>query len=212
MSKYRFNYFPSIERLVLRMPTKVHEQFLRSLSGRITEQLRLLSHGSGSAADFAKDIRDVGSATIRPRDPEYGTHDPDSSFQHLKSPSPTVIIEVAHSQNGGKVRTLAEEYILGSDLEIGVVVGVDIEYSKSKRATFSVWRAGLQGPDDDKVWVVEPTVANHVSLAESTALRKLTWRRYSDTIMVSQILTKTSVYVFAWKTLQIRKRADSSRT
>jgi hypothetical protein len=27
-------------------------------------------------------------------------------------------------------------------------------------------------------------------------------------MMVSQILTKTSVYVFAWKTLQIRKRAD----
>jgi hypothetical protein len=71
--KHRFDYFPSIERLVLSMPTKVHE------------------------ADFAKDIRDVGSATIRPRDLEYGTHNPDSSFQHLKSPSPTVIIKVAHS-------------------------------------------------------------------------------------------------------------------
>ena len=165
-SKHRLDYFPPIERLVLRMPTKVHEQFSRSLSGRITEQLRLISHGSGSAADFAKDIRDVGSATIRPRDPEYGTHSPDSSFQHLQSPSPTVIIEVAHSQKGGKLRTLAEDYILGSDLEIGVVVGVDVEYSKNKRATFSVWRAGLQGSDDDKVWVVEPTVANQVILAD----------------------------------------------
>lgn len=173
-SKHRLDYFPSIECLVLRMPTKVHEQFLRSLTGRITEQLRLLSHGSGSAADFAKDIRDVGSATIRPRDPEYGTHNPDSSFQHLKSPSPTVIIEVAHSQKGGKLRTLAEEYILGSDLEIGVVVGVDIGYGRGRGATFSVWRAGLWGPDDDGAWVVEPTVANQVSLADSTALRKLT--------------------------------------
>ncbi|RMZ82805.1 hypothetical protein DV736_g6632, partial [Chaetothyriales sp. CBS 134916] len=160
--KLQLDYFPSIECLVLRMPTKVHEQFSRSLTGRITEQLRLLSHGSGSAADFAKDIRDVGSATIRPRDPEYGTHNPDSSFQHLKSPSPTVVIEVAHSQKGEKLRTLAEEYILGSDLEIGVVVGVDIEYSKSKRATFSVWRARLQGPEDDRAWVVEPTVANQI--------------------------------------------------
>jgi hypothetical protein len=144
------------------MPTKVHEQFLRSLSGRIVEQLRVLAQGSGSAAEFAKDIRDVGSATIRPRDPEYGAHEPDSSFQHLQSHSPTVIIEVAHSQKGGTLRTLAEEYILGSDLEIRVVVGVDIEYSKSKRATLSVWRAELQGPDRDKVWVVEPTVANQV--------------------------------------------------
>jgi hypothetical protein len=64
--------------------------------------------------------------------------------------------------------------MIGSDLEISVVVGVDIEYSKSKRATFSVWRARLQGPDDDRAWVVEPTVANQVSLADSTALRKLT--------------------------------------
>jgi hypothetical protein len=173
MPKRSVDYFPSIERVVLRMPTNVHEQFLRSLTGRITEQLRLLSHGSGSAADFAKDISDVGSTTIRPQDPEYGTHDPDTSFQHLKSPLPTVIIEVAHSQKGGKLRTLAEEYILGSDLEIRVVVGVNIEYSKSKRATFSVWRAGLQGLEDDRVWVVEPTAENQVSLAESAALRKL---------------------------------------
>lgn len=143
MLKHSFDYFPSIKRLVLRRNTKVHEQFLCSLSGRISEQLRLLSRGFGSAADFAKDIRCVGSATIRPRDPEYGTHDPDSSFQHRKSPLPTVIIEVAHSQKGGKLRTLADEYILGSDLEIRVVVGVDIEYSRNKRATFSIWRARM---------------------------------------------------------------------
>ena len=140
ISKHSSDYFPSSGHLVLRMPAKVHEFFLRSLSGRISEQLCLLSRESGSAADFARDIRDVGSATIRPRDLEYGTHDPDSSFQHLKSPLPTVIIEVAHSQKGGVLRTLAEEYILGSDLEIRVVVGVDIEYSNNKRSTFSVWR------------------------------------------------------------------------
>jgi hypothetical protein len=185
------DYFPSSERLVLRMPTKVHEQFSRSLSGRINEQLRLLSGESGSAADFAKDIRDVGSATIRPRDPEYGTHDPDSSFQHLKSPLPTVIIEIAHSQKGAILNTLAEEYILGSDLEIRVVVGVDIEYSKNKRATFSVWRAKMQDPDNE-VWAVEPTVANRVRLAESTAFLRLTWRRYSDTTMVSRTAKQIS--------------------
>lgn len=169
--KHSSDYFPSIERLVLRMPVELHEGLLRSLNGRIIEQLRLLSYGSGSVADFAKDIRDTGSTTIRPRDPEYGTHDPDISFRHRKSSSPTVIIEVAHSQRGGKLRTIAEDYILGSDLEIRVVVGMDIEYSKSKRATFSVWRARMQGPDDDKAWVVESTVANQVILAEHVALR-----------------------------------------
>ena len=73
-----------------------------------------------------------------------------------------MIIEIAHSQKGAKLQRLAEEYILGSDLEIQVVVGVDIEYSKSKRATFSVWKARAQGPDNDKVWVVAPVVDNQV--------------------------------------------------
>ncbi|KAL6240618.1 hypothetical protein RBB50_012445 [Rhinocladiella similis] len=160
--KIHFDYFPSSEHLFLRMPTKVHELFLRSLSGRISEQLRLLSSGSDPFADFAKDVRDVGSATIRARDPDYGSHDPDSSFQHLRSPLPTVIIEVAHSQNGRTLGHLAEEYILGSDLVIRVVVGVDIEYCKSKRAVFSVWRAEEQSFGTEKYWVVQSVVTNQV--------------------------------------------------
>jgi hypothetical protein len=57
-----------------------------------------------------------------------------------------VIIEVAHSQKGGKLRTLAEEHILGSDLKIGVVVGVDIEYSKSKKGYFLCLAGRIAGP------------------------------------------------------------------
>lgn len=169
--KYRIDYFPSIERLVLRMHTPVHEYFLCSLVRRITQQLDLLSSESGSVADFAKDIRCGGSTTLRARDPKYGRHDPDSSFRHLKSPFPTVIIEVAHSQKVAGLGTLAEEYILGSYLKIGVLVGVKIDYRSSKRATFFVWRAVSQGPDDDKVWRVEPT-EHQVVLADSTALYK----------------------------------------
>lgn len=173
MSRHSFDYFPSSEHLFLRLPTKIHELFLRSLSGRISEHLRLLSRESGPAAEFAKDIRDVGSATIRARDPDYGSHDPDSSFQHLRSPLPTVIIEVAHSQNGRILRNLAEEYIFGNDLVIRVVVGVDIEYSKNKRAVFSVWRAKEQSSGADKFWVVESTVTNQISLAESSVWQKI---------------------------------------
>jgi anti-sigma-K factor RskA len=102
-----------------------------------------------------------------------------------------VIIEIAHSQKGAILNTLAEEYILGSDLEIRVVVGVDIEYSKNKRATFSVWRAKLQDPDNE-VWAVEPTVADRVRLAESTAFLRLTWRRYSDMTMVGRTAKQIS--------------------
>ena len=192
-AKHRVDYFPSVEFIVFRMPTKVHEQFSRSLSGRIMEQLGQISQGSGSAADFAKDVRDVGSATIRPRDPEYGTHDPDSSFQHLKSPLPTVIIEVAHSQSGRRLRTLAEDYLLGSDLAIRVVVGVDIEYNRSKRAAFSVWRAELQGSEDDKAWFVEAPGGEQVNFVECIASQKLTHSRCSEMTMASRMASRMAI-------------------
>ncbi len=194
ISKRSCDYYPSTETLVLRMHTDVHEYFSRYLSQRIIEKLHVISLESGSlesgslesgsleslslepgsAADFVKGIKDLGSATIYPEDPEFGTHDPDGSFHHVESPYPTVILEIAHSQKGKELRVLADEYLLGSDLEIRVVVGVDIEYKKSKRATFSVFRAEEQGPDNDKVWRVKSTVANEVSLAESIIVRKLT--------------------------------------
>jgi hypothetical protein len=144
------------------MPTKVHEHFSQLASHRVLERLHQISTGTGSAAIFARDIRDVGSATIRPVDPEYGTHDPDKSFQHLKSGTPTVIFEVALSQAGEKLGILAEDYIFGSDLAIPVMVGFNLEYKKSKRATFSVWRAKMQSADDRGAWVVVPTIANQV--------------------------------------------------
>lgn len=155
------DYFPSGKVLVLRMLSDVHESFLYRLTGRITERLRRLSLEPGPAADFAKGIRYNGSATIRPLVPGYGDHDPDGSFRHVKSPASTVIVEVAHSQNGKALERLAEEYLLGSRVGIRVMVGVDIEYSKNQRATFSIWRPKQQ---DDKVWVAEPTVADQASL------------------------------------------------
>ena len=36
--------------------------------------------------------------------------------------------------------TLAEDYILGSDSDIRVVVGSDIEYRAGRKAIISIWR------------------------------------------------------------------------
>jgi hypothetical protein len=34
---------------------------------------------------------------------------------------------------------LADEYILGSDADIRVVIGIDVEYKGSKKASVSIW-------------------------------------------------------------------------
>lgn len=53
---------------------------------------------------------------------------------------PGVIIEVSYSQKRKDLPRLADDYILGSDRDIRVVIGIDVEYNASKEATLSVWR------------------------------------------------------------------------
>jgi hypothetical protein len=53
------------------------------------------------------------------------------------------VIETSFSQKRKDLPKLAEDYILGSIGNIGVVVGLDIEYRNSKRATVSMWRPEL---------------------------------------------------------------------
>lgn len=161
------DYFPSTRQLLFRKTTIVHQVFLGRLIRRITEQLRLLASACESssrpAGEFAKDIENLGCSAIAPLNREYGFDSPDQSFRHFMSPSSTVVVEVAHSehQNWRVSRLLAEEYILGSNLEVRVVVGVNLEYEKTKRAVFSVWRAKQR---EDEVWVVETVVRNRVRL------------------------------------------------
>ena len=63
-----------------------------------------------------------------------------SSFEHLDAYYPSVVIEVSYSQKRKDLPRLADAYILGSDADIRVVVGLDIEYRGTKKATMSVWR------------------------------------------------------------------------
>ena len=145
------HYYPSTEQLVIQMPSRVHENFLAALSHSIENQLSRLSEGDGPVADFAKDVQDDRSATVRPLDPRYGTHDPDASFRHLESEFPGVVIEVAYAQEGKRLDAIAEDYILGSDHQIRVVVAIDINYNAKKNSTFTIWRGATEGPEEDKV-------------------------------------------------------------
>ncbi|KIW39447.1 hypothetical protein, variant 3 [Exophiala oligosperma] len=62
------------------------------------------------------------------------------------------MIEVANSQKVIDLRRIAQDYTLGSDIKIRVVIGIDLEYKKHKRTTLTVWRA------NDEAWAVEPTI------------------------------------------------------
>ncbi|RDL33125.1 Uncharacterized protein BP5553_08564 [Venustampulla echinocandica] len=138
--KLRHDYFPSAKLLILRMPGLLHESLASYVTQEITLQLRAIAQSDSPSAEFAGDIDNNASAEINFTDAEYGSHQPDASFQHFNAQYPGVIIELSYSQKKKDLSRLANEYILGSDADIRVVIGIDVEYKGSKRATISMWR------------------------------------------------------------------------
>jgi hypothetical protein len=130
------------------MPSDLHETFLRKVDGEIQFQLRALAAGTDSTADFARSIDPTGSLRMKfeiTSEPSTETkplqHEPDASFRHLHAEYPGVVLEVSYSQKRKDLPRLAHDYIVQSNGNIKIVVGLDIEYQGSKKATLSVWRA-----------------------------------------------------------------------
>jgi len=62
--------------------------------------------------------------------------------------------------------TLAEDYILGSDSDIRVVVGSDIEYRAGRKAIISIWRPEvIHDPNGEGVLVATEVIKEQVSSA-----------------------------------------------
>jgi len=162
----RYDYNGRKNRLVVRMPTGVHELFIDGVEDAIRSQLKLIRNGSDRAALFAQKVRPARSTEVcfQVDDAPPGTtskHEPDASFWHKDARFPGVIIEVAYSQKRKRLGRLAEDYLLDSNASVQVVVGLDIEYGKkgSRKATLSVWRTHVVNTaDGNELRVVQEVV------------------------------------------------------
>ncbi|KAI9770858.1 MAG: hypothetical protein M1839_003021 [Geoglossum umbratile] len=161
--KIRYDYDARRCKLVVRMPTSVHELLIEGVEDAIRCELKTIRGGSDKAALFAQKVRMTRSTIIRfPVDDAPSTteskYEPDASFWHADALYPGVIIEVSYSQKRKCVGRLAEDYLLDSDASVRVVVGLDIEYGGkgSRKATLSVWRTRVFHTDDgDELRVVQ---------------------------------------------------------
>ncbi|KAG9229628.1 hypothetical protein BJ875DRAFT_488739 [Amylocarpus encephaloides] len=145
--KIRYDYFPLANLYVLRMPGSLHESFVFLIAQDILRQLHTIGQGSSPSAIFAGDIENSASAEISFKETGYGSHQPDIAFQHFEAQYPGVIVELSYSQKKGDLSRLAHEYILGSDADIRVMIGIDVEYKGSKKASISIWRPHIEVDD-----------------------------------------------------------------
>jgi hypothetical protein len=185
--KLRYDYEASTSggKLVLRMPSAVHEDFIGSLESTIEKELanlaNIVSTKDETTAAEIRRIRKSGSTTLQYTEPELDgsdqeatrepvvvRHSPDASFKHpiAGSQAPGLVVEVSYSQQSKKLSRLAESYIINSEHRIRCVVAVDITYippehkgsRKDKTATVSVWRASLEEHDGELVGICRQDV------------------------------------------------------
>ena len=65
---------------------------------------------------------------------------PDALFRHRDAEYPGVVIKVSYSQKREALHCLAYDYLIKSNGSTQVMVGFDIRYSGSRKASLSVWR------------------------------------------------------------------------
>ncbi|KAI2617194.1 hypothetical protein GGR54DRAFT_217956 [Hypoxylon sp. NC1633] len=138
---FKYDYFPKLKKFVLRMEDDLHEFVVEEFKVQIQDQLSVLRQSNDQvAADFARKIKSRGSPKVVGEEQER--HVPDGSFTHKDSTEHGVILEVSNSQKRRELSFLADDYILGSNGLIQLVIGIDLEYRKTKgmEAKVITWR------------------------------------------------------------------------
>jgi hypothetical protein len=211
--KYGYDYFPSIKQFVLRMPSVLHESVSSEVIAEILHQLKSIASYEDASAKFAQNIMPSGSGEVKFPDPVYGKHDPDASFRYRGTRYPGVVIEISYSKKRRDLSRLADDYILGSDGNIRVVIGLDVEY-KCKMATLSVWRPRFSiNEDGDEELEAEQTVVNQVCFyLRNLFLNMLTSVRDSVTKTVNLIQAQKQTSIFVLKILPQKSSLGVSRT
>ena len=146
------------------MPTSTHDIFTELVVQEVGSQLKNVACGDTDLAAVVDLVRSESTSDVylyghEPIDGRYPKHTPDASFAHAGSQYPSIVIETSYSQHQEELARLADEYICGSDGNIGVVLGLDIAYGVgSKRASISIWRPSLAPDPQNKEGVILKTV------------------------------------------------------
>jgi hypothetical protein len=142
------------------MPTPVHEFFAVSVANEICDHLREVASNNNATGEFAARIANGGSSRMILKDgdtklPVYPQREPDAQFQHPDALYPGVVVEISYAQKGSDLRKLAWDYIMHSNGNIKVVIGIDINYGDTKESTLSLWRSSYIKEEGEELDILE---------------------------------------------------------
>ena len=165
--------------------------FLTSVQLEIARQISAMKSSNNPAAAFLNDFHFIRSSSLFLE--EGSEHRPDEQLLLMGKKYPSLVIEVAKSQThkrGGKDLTkLADKYIVESSGNIQTVLGLEIEYRESRKATLTVWHPLIGSDALGKFLASEAAVSEVCLELKSSICILLSKRRNSERTMVLKSLT-----------------------
>jgi hypothetical protein len=107
--RLRYDYFPSVCRFVLRMPSLLQNQLVGSVTDNLGRQLWSIASKTGPATTFAQETKNTLSITIEFTGSAAPKHSPDGSFKHVEAKYPGVVIEISYIQKKKDLPLLASD-------------------------------------------------------------------------------------------------------
>ncbi|KAL9567457.1 hypothetical protein ACKAV7_008407 [Fusarium commune] len=140
----RFDYEPRRNLLTIRMPSPIHSYVASVFQQEVVTELHnAVANCTDETKSIAKKIMNVQDCRVYLKETgdNYGPtkREPDIQFQYPDTTYPSVVVEVSYSQDGKDLRRLAQDYILYSDGEVKLVIGLDLHY-RNEPSTVSLWR------------------------------------------------------------------------
>ena len=118
------------------MPSRIHELFLIKLVDEIRNQIaeKVAQAPSSPVSLILRNIQYYASSDVEEprsnndRKPSQHHRSPDASLGFEVSQFPSLIIECSYAQRNKNLRRIADDYVMMSDGNTKMVVGVDIGY------------------------------------------------------------------------------------
>ncbi|OBS16910.1 hypothetical protein FPOA_12546 [Fusarium poae] len=151
----RFDYEPQHERIIFRMPSRIHDIFAQFIQDAIFNALSELGHNNENVRPFTTKIVKAATSdifTFDNDDPVAKQRSPDAQFIHIGAQQPSVVVEVAASQDAKQLSKLAKGYIHDTWGDIKAVLCFAL--NKPDGSTISVWKPKYeteQGSDEPEL-------------------------------------------------------------